>query len=155
MKKRKPFCKNEVIPGPDSPGEAAGTPGDLSSAQPCKAQGLGADHFHPGCQQSWGIFRRLGREIPQGLDRHTVKGPGRITVRNGPALHFILTAEYLGSVVMDLQGLVGKVSAGKSITSPSRGINRWGGFPTCRSGKSAKPLPSLWVHLCCRGSQES
>lgn len=54
--KMKPFCKNEVIPGPDSPGEAAGTPGDISSALPHEAQSLGADHFHSGCQQSWGFL---------------------------------------------------------------------------------------------------
>lgn len=135
--KRKPegeeeICKNEVIPAPDCPGEVAGTPGDVTSALPCESQSLGADHFHSGCQQSWGIFRRLGTEIPQGLDRHTVKGPERITVRNGPTLYFILTTEYLGSVVTDLQGLVGKLSGGKFMTSSSREINRWGGgFPTC------------------------
>lgn len=129
--KRKSFCKNEVIPAPDCPGEAAGTPGDLTSALPHESRSLGADHFHSGCQQSWGIFRKLGTEIPRGQDRHTVKGPERITVRNGPMLYFILTAEYLGSVVTDLQGLVGKLCGGKLMTSSSREINSWGGFPTC------------------------
>lgn len=95
-----------------------------------------------------GFLEHWEVKIPQGLDRHSVKGPERITVRNGPALYFILTAECLGSLVTDLQGLVGKACGGKCITSSSTGMNRWGGFPTCRSGKSAKPLPSLWVQLC-------
>lgn len=144
--KRKSFCKNEVIRAPDSPGEAAGTSGDLTSALPSEAQGLGVDHVHSVAVSRDGVFLECWElKIPQGLDRHTVRGPERITVRNGPTLYFILTTEYLGSVVADLRGLVGKLSGGKFMTSSSREINRWEVFPTCRSGKSAKPLFSLWV----------
>lgn len=55
-KKGKSFCKNVVIPAPDSRVEAAGTPGDLTSALPYEAQGLGADHFHPVAVSTAGEF---------------------------------------------------------------------------------------------------
>lgn len=132
------MCKNEVIPAPESPARLLGFLG--TSPLPCHELGVG--HLQCSCQQIWAVFRRLGTEIPQGLDRHTVKGPGRITVRNGPTpFHFDNSVPWLDCD--RLWGLVGKLSGGEFMSSSSRKINRWGGFSTCRSGKSAKPLLSL------------